>query len=88
MEIVINGNTEKVNWIKISKPPNSITLSDIKKVLNCQPKMYGISADFNMYYYRVKTTEDGNIGFEDIDEDFDNILPLFGNKIVLQCWSK
>ena len=87
VEIVINGNTDSVNWINIYKPPNTITLGDIKKVLNCQPKMYGISPGI-MYSYRVKTTEDGNVGFEEIDEDLDNILPLFGDKIVLQLWSE
>ena len=41
-----------------------------------------------MYVYSVKTTdEDGDIGFEDIDED-NTILPLFGDKIVLQCWTQ
>ena len=87
VEIVINGNSDNVNWINIYKPRNTITLGDIKKVLNFQPNMYGISPEI-MYHYRVKTTEDGNIGFEEIDEDFDNILPLFGDKIVLQLWSE
>ena len=40
------------------------------------------------YEYRVKITdEDGDICFEDIDDD-NTILPLFGDKIVLQCWTK
>ena len=40
-----------------------------------------------MFGYCVKTTdEDGDIGFEVIDDD-NTILPLFGDKIVLKCWT-
>ena len=48
--------------------------------------MYGLSND-KTYRYRVKTTEDGQVGFEDVDSNH-SILPLFQDKIVLQCWSQ
>ncbi len=47
--------------------------------------MYGMSNEM-AYYYLAKATNDGKAGFEHIDED-DSILPLFGDKIELQCWS-
>ena len=85
VKLLLNGNGDNVNWINISKPANSVTLRDIKLVLQSQPKRY---SNETMYVYSVKTTdEDGDIGFEDIDED-NTILPLFGDKIVLQCWTK
>ena len=84
VEISVNGNTDNVNWLKISKPSNNITLNDIKKLLMSQPKMYGMSNEMT-YYYRVKTTDGGKVGFEHIDEDH-SILPMFGDKIELQCW--
>ena len=87
VEISVNGNTDNVNWLKISKPSNSITLNDIKKLLMIQPKMYGMSNEMT-YQYRVKTTDGGKVGFDHIDEEDDSILPLFGDKIELQCWSK
>ena len=63
------------------------TVIDVTTLLEKQPKMYGLSNEM-MYNYRVKITdEEGQIGFEDIDEP-NSILPLFGDKIVLQCWSK
>ena len=86
VELSINGNTDTVSWIKVSKPPNTITLNDIKKLLMKQPKMYGLSSEM-MYYYRVKVLDEGQVGFEIIDED-NSVLPLFGDKIVLQCWSQ
>ena len=86
VEISINGNRNNVNWLKIYKPSNTITLSDITKILKKQPKMYGLSND-KTYRYRVKTTEDGQVGFEDVDSNH-SILPLFQDKIVLQCWSQ
>ena len=86
VELSINGNTDTVSWIKVSKPPNTITLNDIKKLLKKTPKMYGLSSEI-MYHYRVKVLDDGQVGFENIDED-NSILPLFGDKIVLQCWSQ
>ena len=87
VELSINGNTDTVSWIKVTKPPNNITLIDVTKLLEKQPKMYGLSNEM-MYNYRVKITdEEGQIGFEDIDEP-NSILPLFGDKIVLQCWSQ
>ena len=85
VKLLLNGNSDNVNWISISKPANSVTLRDIKLVLQSQPKRY---SNETMYVYSVKTTdEDGDIGFEDIDED-NTILPLFGDKIVLQCWTQ
>ena len=86
VEISINGNRNNVNWLKICKPSKTITLSDIKKLLWKQPKMYGLSSGVR-YRYRVKTTEDGQVGFEDVDSDY-SILPIFQEKIVLQCWSQ
>ena len=86
VEISINGNRNNVNWLKIYKPSKTITLSDIKKLLWKQPKMYGLSSGVR-YRYRVKTTEDGQVGFEDVDSDY-SILPIFQEKIVLQCWSQ
>ena len=84
VKLIINGDSNNVNWISISKPPNSVTLSDIKLILKSQPKKY---SNEKMYVYCVKTTdEDGDIGFEDINED-STILPLFGDKIILQCWT-
>ena len=84
VKLLINGDSNNVNWISISKPPNSVTLSDIKLILKSQPKKY---SNEKMYVYCVKTTdEDGDIGFEDINED-STILPLFGDKIILQCWT-
>ena len=84
VKLIINGDSNNVNWISISKPPNSVTLSDIKLILKSQPKKY---SNEKMYVYCVKTTdEDGDIGFEDINED-NTILPLFGDKIILQCWT-
>ena len=87
VELSINGNTDTVSWIKVTKPPNDVTLIDVTTLLEKQPKMYGLSNEM-MYNYRVKITdEEGQIGFEDIDEP-NSILPLFGDKIVLQCWSQ
>ena len=76
--------TNKI-WIKIPKPPNNITLADIKNHLMNRPKSYGIS-NTTMYYEYKKKDEKMEVGFEEIDEDY-MILPLFGDKIVLQCWS-
>ena len=87
VEISINGNTDTVSWIKVSKHPNTITLNDVTKILMKQPKMYGLSSVMT-YCYRVKVLDEGQIGFEDIDEN-NSFLPLFGDKIVLvQCWSQ
>ena len=86
VEISINGNTDTVSWIKVSKHPNTITLNDVTKILMKQPKMYGLSSVMT-YSYRVKVLDEGQIGFEDIDEN-NSVLPLFGDKIVLQCWSQ
>ena len=86
VEISINGNTDTVSWIKVSKHPNTITLNDVTKILMKQPKMYGLSSVMT-YCYRVKVLDEGQIGFEDIDEH-NSVLPLFGDKIVLQCWSQ
>ena len=86
MELTINGNTDKVHWIKVSKPSTRITLNDIKPLLMRKPKMYGMSNKM-AYYYLAKATNDGKVGFEHIEED-DSILPLFGDKIELQCWSE
>ena len=87
VKLLINGDSNNVNWINISKPPHDVTLNDIKLILKSNPKKYGMSNEI-MYEYCVKTTdEDGDIGFKDIDDD-NTILPLFGDKIVLKCWTK
>ena len=86
VEISVNGNTDNVKWLKITKPSNAITIIDIKPLLMRQPKMYGMSNELT-YTYWVKTSKSGKVGFEHIDED-DIILPLFENKIELQCWSE
>ena len=86
VEISVNGNTYNVKWLKITKPSNAITIIDIKPLLMRQPKMYGMSNELT-YTYWVKTSKGGKVGFEHIDED-DIILPLFENKIELQCWSE
>ena len=86
VKLLINGDSNNVNWINISKPPNDVNLNDIKLILKNNPKRYGMSNEI-MYDYCVKITdEDGDIGFEDIDDD-NTILPLFGDKIVLKCWT-
>ena len=87
VQISVNGNIDNVNWIRIAKPSNSITLKDILPFLKRSPRMYGLS-DEMMYNYKVKTTGNGKVGFELLDEDEDSILPLFGDIIELQCWSK
>ena len=87
VEISVNGDTENINWIKIAKPSNTITLNDIKPLLITQPKMFGMCNEMT-YHYKVKTSDGGKVGYELIDEDNDSILPLFGDKIELQCWSK
>ena len=84
VEITMNGIEEHVYWIKIPKSSNTVTLNDIKKHLWKQPRQYGMSKNM-VYNYSVKTIEDAKVGFEDVDED-DSILPLYGDKIVLQCW--
>ena len=86
VELTINGNKDNVHWIKVAKPSNFITLNDIKPLLMRKPKMYGMSNEME-YYYLAKAINDGKAGFEHIDED-DSILPLFGGKIELQCWSR
>ena len=86
VEISVNGNTDIVNWMKIAKPPKTITLNDIKTLLRKKPKMYGMSNDIN-YIYRVKSFKNGKFGFEQIEED-DSFLPLCEDKIELQCWSE
>ena len=57
-----------------------------KPLLMRNPKRYGMSNEI-VYQYEVKTSKACNVGFEQIDED-DIILPLFGDKIELQCWSE
>ena len=86
VQITING--ENVYWIKIPKPANYITLADIKNQLLSKPRIYGITTVNGMMYdYYVKTIKNGKTGLEECDEDTDN-LPLFGDKIELECWSK
>ena len=86
VEISVNGNTYNVKWLKITKPSKAITLNDIKPLLLKQPKMYGMTNELT-YTYWAKTSKGGKVGFEHIDED-DLILPMFGDKIELQCWSE
>ena len=88
VQITING--ENVYWIKIPKPPNYITLADIKNQMLSKPRLYGITDNVSLYDYYVKTIKNGKIGLEECDEDEENtvILPLFGDNIELECWSK
>ena len=87
VKLLINGDSNNVNWMNISKPPNYVTLNDIKLILQSKPKKYGMSNEI-MYEYCVKTTDkDGDIGFEDIDDE-NTILPLFEDQIVLKCWTQ
>ena len=51
-----------------------------------QPKMYGLS-DEMMYNYTVKTTDNGKVGFELLDEDEDSIFPLMNTATVNSCRS-
>ena len=59
VQITING--ENVYWIKIPKPPNYITLADIKNQLLSKPQIYGITV-VGLYDYYVKTIKNGKIG--------------------------
>ena len=86
VEISVNGNSDDVYWIKIAKPSNTITLNDIKPILMSQPKKYGMSNE-TKYDYRVKICKGSKVGFRQIDEDH-SILPLYGDQIELQCWSR
>ena len=87
VQISVDGNTDNINWIKIAKPSHSVTLNDIKPLLLKNPKRYGMSNEIT-YQYTEKTSKGCDIGFEEIDEEDDIILPLFGNKIIIQCWSE
>ena len=87
VQISVDGNTNNMNWIKIAKPSNNVTLNDIKPLLLKNPKRYGMSNEIT-YQYTVKTSKGCDIGFEEIDEEDDIILPLFGDKIIIQCWSE
>ena len=49
--------------------------------------MFGMCNEMT-YHYKVKTSDGGKVGYELIDEENNSILPLFGDKIELQCWSK
>ena len=83
VEISFNN---KVFRIKI--PKTSVTLEDIKKHLQSQPKKFGMSAK-KSYDFSVKSFENGKEVVEEIDDDeTEDILPLYGEKIVLDCWVK
>ena len=84
VQISANGKTDNIRWIMIDRPSNTVTLNDIKPLLMKNPKMYGMSKKFE-YVYCVRTSKDGIVGFEVIHDE-NTILPLFGDKIVLQCW--
>ena len=77
---------DKVFRIKI--PKTSVTLEDIKQHLESQPKKFGMSAK-KRYDFSVKSFENGKEVVEEIDDDeTEDILPLYGEKIVLDCWAK
>ena len=91
VQLTINRDNEEteVFRILIRKPPNSVTLADVKQHLMSNPKKYN---NFNgdLFEYNVKTNIDGIDGFEDCDEEEDEVatLPLIENQIVLKCWYK
>ena len=91
VQLTINRDNEdtEVFRILIRKPPNSVTLADVKQHLMSNPKKYN---NFNgdLFEYNVKTNIDGIDGFEDCDEEEDDVatLPLIENQIVLKCWYK
>ena len=84
VQISANGKTDNITLLTIDKPSNTVNLNDIKPLLMKSPKMYGMSQKFE-YVYRVRTPRDGVVCFEVINDE-NTILPLFGDKIVLQCW--
>ena len=73
VKVTINENS--VYLIKIPILPENLTLADLKKKM---PKK-------GPFQYFVKTIlEDGDTGFEEYDDDT-AILPLFEDKIIVEC---
>ena len=73
VKVTINEN--RVYLIKIPIIPENLTLADLKKNM---PKK-------GPFKFFVKTIlEDGDTGFEEYDDD-NAILPLFEDKIIVEC---
>ena len=83
IEIEFNGN---LHIIKI--PKSSVTLEDIKQHLKKQPTKYGMLD--GIIGFSVKSLINGKVVIEEIDEEDEStdILPFFGDKIVLDGWNK
>ena len=83
IEIEFNGN---LHILKI--PKSSVTLEDIKEHLKKQPTKYGMLD--GIIGFSVKSLKNGKVVIEEIDEEDEStdILPLFGDKIVLDGWNK
>ena len=89
--ITINrrGGDKDVFAILIRKPPNSVTLADVKQHLMSNPERYN-NFDGDLYEYDAKTNIGGIEGYKFCDEDEEAVatLPLLGDQIVLKCWYK
>ena len=83
IEIEFNGN---LHIIKI--PISSVTLEDIKQHLKKQPTKFGLLD--GIIGFSVKSLINGKVVIEEIDEEDEStdILPFFGDKIVLDGWNK
>ena len=83
IEIEFNGN---LHIIKI--PKSSVTLEDIKQHLKKQPTKYGMLD--GIIGFSVKSLKNGKIIIEEIDDEDEStdILPFFGDKIILDGWNK
>ena len=86
-KVQITINRDRIYGFKIHKSPRSVILDDIKKHLLSKQNKFGITEDeINTYDFNVKTTIKGRDVLEEIDED-DEVLPLIGDQIELECWS-
>ena len=86
-KVQITINRDRIYGFKIHKSPMSVTLDDIKKHLLSKQNKFGITEDeIRTYDFNVKTTIKGRDVLEEIDED-DEVLPLIGDWIELECWS-
>ena len=84
-KVKITINVDNVYIFKLHKPPNSLTLGDVRNHLFSMPKKFGIM-DNKLYEFNVKTQMNGKVVLEEIDED-DYVLPLIRDSIELECWS-
>ena len=57
VEISINGNTDTVSWIKVSKHPNIITLNDVTKILMKQPDAVRVGSINGKLLFTYKTKD-------------------------------